>query len=197
MNIGNRLFNILLFIFLFNTYINSQEINCYESVCFERKNDLIKAVSDYLLTDQSENVIIIVDFIKKDSLSLFRIVGRMQPFELFFKKPDCYFFVNSDICYLYTDKYEQNKDTIWLDFVLNRTFEFLDLNPEIELLIEVNWEKDSIIKVKNFSYPIDEYSPIVIEYLVYNGKIINKEPKKSMLYPDVSAPKGIKYFRAE
>lgn len=197
MGIGNRLFNILLFIFLFNTFIKSQEINCYKSVCFNRKNDLVEAVNDYILADQSKNVIINIDFIKKDSLSLFRIVGRMQPFQLFFKKPDCYFFVNNNICYLYTEKYKQNKDTKWLDLVLNRTFEFLDLNPEIEHLIKVNWEKDSILEISNFSYPIDEYSPIVIEYLVYNGKIINKESKNSMLYPDLSAPKGIKYFRAE
>lgn len=190
MDIGNK---ILIFIALglsFSFALSAQRINCYESVNFYKRADLNKAIADYVMEDPMPNHLILVDFTEKDSISIFRIVGSLQVFEMLYKKPDCYFIHKNNMVYLYTDSYAQDKNALWLECVFQKTRELLNYKD-----IAISWKNDSILEIEGSFILSSEYSPVITEYHVCNGKILSKSYRCKMFYPDISEPKGVKIFR--
>lgn len=190
MDTGNK---VLIFIFLgifTNCMLYSQELICFKSCEFKSKVDLLSAVGDYVSDDPMPNSIVLVDYSKIDSISLFRIVGSLEVFEILFKEPDCYLMFNKNIVYLYTESYVKEKDSVWLEMVFNKTRDILHF-PKVSIF----WRNDSVLKIDEPVLAKVRYSPVVAEYQVYNGVILKKNYCEKMLYPDISKPKGVKIFR--
>ena len=135
-----------------------------------------------------------------DSIDIFRLNGSMWSFEMFFKKPDCFFYHRDNIVYLYTENYANKKDTIWLNTVLLETLKLsgrsgktiIDWSNDRTI---IDWSKDSIIALPSFTTNyMETYDPIIIEYKIYKGEIIEEKDCNEMLYPHTGKPKGIKWL---
>lgn len=189
MNSLNRFYSLLvLYLLSFDVYC--QEINCYNANIDVNNCELLKIIEEYNLDNLEK--LLLIDYKKSDSINIYRVVGSIQWYEIFFKKPDCYLKHQNIIAYIYTENYYYLKDSIWLSQVFNETLNLFDISNAV-----VSWENDSIIKIGNVLVKVISYDPIIYEYHVYNGKILKKIIKPDMIYPSISYPKGIRIFREQ
>lgn len=165
----------------------SQVINCESSVLHLQKKELLKVFHNYSSSENIKDKIVLIDYKQKDSVNLYRVTDSEYIFKLINKKPDCYFTENNNICYIYTKKYNNKKDSVWLANIFEITSRILK-SPDIE----ISWDNDSILSIKGDFYINSEYTPPIIEYEIYNGSIRKKKFVNSMFYKSTSKPKGIK-----
>ena len=177
---------LLVFIFFKIGFFAQESFNC-ESIDFIKTKELFTAIDKKINYFKIKNVIILVDYKREDSIDIFRINGSMDPFELFFKKPDCFCHYRDNLVYLYTENYANQKDTVWLNSVLLETVYFFDI-----LDITINWSNDSILSLIGLPTIRFNYDPIPIEFKVYNGDVIDQNYPKNMLYPKTGKHNGIK-----
>ncbi len=185
MIIGNRriLFNVGILLLTLNLY--SQELKCFDNIDYNQTEDLVVVLDDYINIDSKFQSILLVDFCPHDSSNIFRVTSSLNAFELFYKKPDCYWIYKNKIVYLFTDSHV-TKDSLWLNKVLERTTDILDY-PNVEVL----WKADSIIDVFGYATIGPDYSPPIMEYQIKTGVVERRKLCKKMLFPDTGKPKGV------
>jgi hypothetical protein len=185
MNSNIKIFFVVIIFFVINISLFAQKkINC-ENIEFSKKDYLLDIIDKYLDGDP-EKIIVLVDYLSKDSIDIFRLNGSMEPFELFYKKPDCFFHYRNNVVYLFTENYKNKKDTVWLNHVLQETINLYGFSEAT-----INWAKDSIVSVNGHWILCCDYDPWIIEYKIYNGEIIEQNFCTEMLYPPTGNPKGI------
>jgi len=190
MDIGSKYIVFVLVTFLVANRLNAQELNCFDSIQNVNEQVLMLVVNDYLKADTIDSSILLIDYTQCDSLDVFRIVGSHDIFELFYKKPDCYLKYRNSMVYLFTNKYFEKKDTIWLDSVFYNTIMLFNYSNA-----EVLWAKDSIMNIEGYGIFYSEYTPSIVEYRILEGEILERNICSKMLYPSISKPKGIKIIR--
>lgn len=189
MSIGNKLIFIVM---LLGSVVNisyAQDIHCYNNLKSPIREELLLVLNDYICQDQSEAIIILVDFYQVDTLNLYRLLGSMEVYQILYKTPDCYFTSENHIVYFYSENYTQQKDSTWKGNLLSLTCKVLS-HPGIK----VQWINDSITGIEAPFYKVI-YDPVIIEYKVSKGKIVSRTICDKMLFPDTGAPKGVINFR--
>ena len=182
--------HFLCLFFLICETLNSQSLNCNLGMSSQANANLLVAYNEYVTNYPINYSIVLIDYVQQqDSFSFFRICSSKEIFELFYKKPDCYFLDKTNIAYLYTKDYYQKKDTVWLNKVFQETRKILK-SPDIKVF----WKNDSILSIEGY-FIAEIYDPVIVEYQVLNEKIVKKYICEKMSYPDIDCPKGIKMFR--
>ena len=176
----------IFFLFAFTNNVDNEKIECAE-IKFSQEKNLLKALDYYIDFVKDKNVIILVDYMSVDSIDVFRLNGSIVLYEMFFKKPDCFFNYRNNVVYLFTENFISIKDTVWFNNVLLGTLNYFGYS--IQPIID--WENDSIIYLPSLFLGIYNYDPFIIEYSVYNGEIIEMKHCSEMLYPKTGKPKGI------
>ena len=198
----NKILSIILIFAYAPIILMAQEkIKCEcDSIDLKFSDNLYTVIDKNINYFKSKNEIILVDYMSNDSIDIFRLNGSMWSFELFYKKPDCFFHHRDNIVYLFTENYANKKDTIWLNTVLLETLKLSGRSgktiidwPKDRTIID--WSKDSIIALPSlFTNSAETYDPIIIEYKMYKGEIIEEKDCNEMLYPNTGKPKGIKWL---
>lgn len=183
-------FFLFLLNLLLHNFAHSQAIRCgLDITCIEKK-ELLNVYKHYISSENVTNKIVLIDYRKVDSFNLYRVTDSENIFEMMYKKPDCFFIKDSNICYIYTKRYLHEKDSVWLDKAFRRSREILNA-PNIDIA----WSNDSVLSIRGYFHVNSEYTPSIIEYKVYQGIIKNKKFVENMFYNVYSKPKNIKTFR--
>ena len=147
------------------------------------------AYSNFIKTNKCSKSIILTDYKKEDSISLFILKESKFLYNFNLKKPDICLYDSLNIIYIFTDNWYKQKDTKWLNKVLYKTIKTLDLHPK-----NTYWTSDSIFRFDTIHFiNYYEYSPPVL-YKVYKNNIISKEYRKTMLYPMLSIENVLNYY---
>jgi hypothetical protein len=176
-------------------------------------------LSQYIKSEKPEkNLIILIDCIFTDTISVFTVLESENQFELFYRKPQCYFIDSDRIIYIHTNNIQTTcVDTVYLDNLFYNTLKILyysnenvnddffkELKRENVLThdsYQVSWRNDSIVSMKGVLTWVKHMSfdPVPFQYIVKDGKVINKKIVKRVLLPDIGSPKGTAnhYFRTE
>jgi len=190
MEFGKKKKILLTLIFVIATNLTIAQllkINC-ENINFNKQDELFTVIESYIGKGLGKKVILLVDYMPKDSIDIFSVMESIYPFELFDKKPDCFFHYKDNLIYLYTEKYVDTKDTIWLNDVLFETIKFLGFSN-----VTINWFEDSIVSLEGFyKIPLVPLDCLPREYKMHNGYIIEQYLRKEMLYPQIGNHNGIK-----
>jgi len=198
MDIKNKILGLTLaFCYTPFILIAQEKIKCEcDSIDLKFRDNLYTVVDKNINEFSSKNEIILVDYMSNDSIDIFRLNGSIFSFELFYKKPDCFFLHRDNIVYLFTENYANKKDTIWLNTVLLETLKFFRGSGTTAFFFRsskatiIDWSKDSIISLPYYYIEL-LYDPIIMEYKMYKGEIIEEKDCNEMLYPDTGEPKGI------
>lgn len=196
--------------------ICSQQMNCNNNNQPDLK--LIKNVlSDYIKSEEPDTgIIILVEYKQKDNFTtICTILESNNHYELFYRKPQCYFIESGRIIYVITDKAESIADTVFLDNLFYETLKTLYYsnnatikncckengkdNTLIHGSYRVSWYNDSIMSMKGIlsTMKFMSFDPIPFQYIVVKGEIESKKHVDRVLFPDISTPKGTSdyYFR--
>ncbi len=186
---GNKLIFIAILLVSTTKLSYAQDIYCYSNLKTLSIEEILLVSNDYICQDQSKASIVLVDFYQIDTLNFYRLLGSMEPWEILYKTPDCYFTYENHIVYFYSESYAQPKDSIWKGNLLSLTCKVLS-HPGLE----VQWINDSIIGIKGPFYKVI-YDPIIIEYKISEGKVVTKTICDEMFYRDTGVPKGVINYR--
>lgn len=169
---------ILLIVSCLNCNLFSQSFDCYTSDSILSK-DIIVAYKDFVTSFNVSNSIVLIDYIKNGSFSTLKMINSKEFYEIFYKRPNCYFKSDTNIAYLFTKHYTDEKDTLWLNQVFIETLKvFPKLNE-----IKVNWKNNSILSFKR-DVKATVYDPPVVEYEIENGIILKRSFSNKMFFPD-------------
>jgi len=197
-----KIFIIIFYLFIFIVLISQEtrKINC-DNIIFTHIVELNTVLDSYIdkpkyyprgPRESVRDEIILIDFMIFDSIDIFRVSGSIMPWELFYKKPECFFHYRNNLVYLFTENYINCKDTIWLNKVFTETLVFLGIQGNAI----IDWSKDSIIEFPNFNI-WRTFDPFIIEYKLYNGDIIEEKFYNEMLYPKTGKPKSVFFSEFE
>lgn len=186
--IRTTVFLTLFVIFGYN--ISAQELDCYSDCIQLNYDEIFFITTDYLVEDPSDSIIILIDFSRRDTLNIYRVLGTNEAFTIFYKSPDCYTIYRNSIIYVFTENYNEPKESVWKELVFSQTCRFLNF-PHIK----VNWMSDSIEAIDGSFSDYGQYDPVAYEYIFRNGMLISKSVCDKMLYPETGNLKGIKTYR--
>ena len=194
----------------------SQQIFCSDND--QADLSLIQVVlSDYIKNEKpDEGIIILIEYLlKDDSNAILTVLESINHYELFYRKPQCYFIESGRIIYLITEREENKLDSAFYDNLFFDTLKILyysnkstnknyfNNNSKENILTRdsyrICWNNDSIISMKDVKINMKHMSlnPIPIQYTLEKGRIVSKNYINKVLFPDTSTPKGASdyYFR--
>lgn len=183
----------------------SQQINCRHNE--QTDLSLIRLVlSDYIKSKKPDyGIIIRVEYLQKDKCTtIFSILESISHYELFYRKPQCYFIESDRIIYIITDKVATESDTVFFDNLFYDTLKTLYYSNKIRLnendkeniltrdSYRVSWYNDSIISMKGVAtfMKYEAFDPTPVQYVVNEGEIKSKKYVEKVLFPDNGTPKG-------
>ena len=203
---------ILLFAF-FPRFTHGEERNISFECCGEcafDTIDVITAYEDFILSSDTTSYgkIILIDYKKDKDTIVLSILESIDTYELFYRYPTCYFLDKKDIVYIYTSSYANSRDSVFLAKALDDTQRQLYYNPRKQLdyrrktgkeLVfrsvrdDVVWKSDSIKRGNAIiSYKeVPMFDPVPVEYKIKDHGIVSKRHGRRMIFPDISAPKGV------
>jgi hypothetical protein len=170
---------------------------------------LNEVYSDYQIKNPMNNGIILIDIKKDDKLIYYNVLLSVNPLEIFYKKPDCYFIDNERIVYIYTENYSQSKDSLYLYNLFNCTLTVLNqtnykdsfncnvVDEQNFNFNYISWYNDSIKTLKGVKFQAKELfnDRLPLQYEFRNDKLYYIKTVQKVLYPDTSYPKGVNLFR--
>jgi hypothetical protein len=204
-----RIHLILTMLLINILIICSQHINCNNNnqIDFSIINSVL---SDYIESEEPDSgIIILLEYKQKNEFTtILTVLESINHYELFYRKPKCYFIESNRIIYVITDESENKVDTIFLDNLFYETLKTLYYsnskivenccsksmrdNTLIKNSYRVNWCNDSILSMKGVvaSLKYMSFDPIPVQYILIKGKIESKNYVKKVLFPDYGIPKG-------
>jgi len=177
-----KLLVYFILIFIFSINIKAQNINCYKNNDLKISKKIMALLfNDYKKETNTKNKIIIFDYYFFDSILVARLQETDNILWILARQPDCYTIIDSNIIYLYSYKYFDNKPTIWLDSLFIYTKNVLNKNK-----LNIDWTQKKITNTENYIITKDgEYDPPIIEYLCIKDSVIKKSYKPKLLFFDL------------
>ena len=169
---------IFLLCLAFMSCVYAQKMNCYSRRCQIESEDLKSVYSDYITNHTTPNKykhILFIDYLFVDNLNVYTIVEDDCVRNLFWKKPDCFFFNYNHLIYIYTKDCFKKKDSIWVDSLVSTTCDFFNFPKSYS-----RWKTDSISYIGSGN--LFNYDPETIEYKTRKGKIISKKRVEKVLF---------------
>lgn len=169
---------ILLFCLMNVNCLYSQELNCYSKQCKINLADLKSVCSNYVTnytTPDKYKYILFIDYLNVNGINTYTSVENDCVRNLFWKKPDCFFFDFNHLIYIYTKDYSQKKDSSWLESLVNITCNYFNFPKSYS-----HWKTDSISYIGTGN--LFNYDPETIEYKTKKGKIISKSRAVKMIF---------------
>ena len=189
----------------------SQQSNLYCG-CVESFVDSIEihnVLAEYIADEKpNKELIILIDYLKQnDTLSVITVLESIDHYEVFYRKPECFFIEDNRIIYVRTEKIP-SQNLFFLDRLFFETLTILYFsndrmnndyykrygkkNELVNTSYKVCWENNSIESVKGILfYAKNIFDPIPMEYTLLNKKIVSKKYVERVLFPDISTPNGV------
>ena len=181
MDIKKKITATICFVIGMTTW--SQTANCQDmETC--RTNNMVVAIGEYVSEFPMENGILLIDHaLSDDGIDIFWIIWSYDPLEMFYKKPDTVFILDSNIVYVnHYKETNRTNDTIWLNEVFTQTWKMFG----IPLPDSINWKKGELINQNSYKVCSIYTGYYVVEYHVRNGKILQRLDDVKMFYPDTN-----------
>ncbi len=160
-----------VFISVYFVFINLGALYCQKKdgilITDNIKNQIRFIYNDFIKTEKPEYNIFMIDYYKKDTFDYFRITETLNKTDILFKEPDTFFIYDCNIIFLYSKN--------WL----------LKHNNDYEKVLEDNYLSDTSFYT---------YDPFIVEYKMYDQKIMNKKKCRTMYYPNVSIIDVLSYY---